>query len=63
SANSIVDVTNVQSNPQSVTTYEDYEIEDKCYDVGGENNDEPVNKVEKNPDEEQDEDQEELGEL
>ncbi|CAG8451694.1 10084_t:CDS:2, partial [Racocetra fulgida] len=46
-----------------VATYEDYEIEDKCYDDGGDNDNEPVNKVEENPDEEQGEDQEKLGEL
>ncbi|CAG8631458.1 14392_t:CDS:2, partial [Racocetra fulgida] len=63
SANSIVDVTNIQSNPRSVATYEDYETEDKYYDDGGDNNDEPVNEVEENPVEEQDEDQEELREL
>ncbi|CAG8632605.1 2733_t:CDS:1, partial [Racocetra fulgida] len=63
SANSIIDVMNIQSNPRSVTTYEDYETEDKYYDDSSDNNDEPVNKVEENPVEEQDEDQEELREL
>ncbi|CAG8714185.1 8133_t:CDS:2, partial [Racocetra fulgida] len=63
SANSIIDVTNIQSNPRSVATYEDCKTEDIYYDDSGDNNDEPVNEVKENPVKEQDKDQEELREL
>ncbi|RIB08664.1 hypothetical protein C2G38_330821 [Gigaspora rosea] len=75
SADSIVDVTSIQSNPRRDATYAqrgivedgDHETEDKYnYDDGGDNDDESVDETEENSAEEQneeDQDQEELREL
>ncbi|KAF0429335.1 hypothetical protein F8M41_005717 [Gigaspora margarita] len=75
SADSIVDVTSIQSNPRRDATYAqrgivedgDHETEDKYnYDDGGDNDDESADETEENSAEEQneeDQDQEELREL